>query len=72
MNPTIDLSPPEIRKLGWNALKSELGIAGSLKYLLEYNKGEGDYTKLRKEIFQDKKVKDIIDDMKNEKLYRTT
>ena len=68
MKPMIDLSPPEIRKRGWNALKSELGIAGSLKYLLEYNKGEGNYTVLRKEMFQDKKVRDIIDDMSNEGL----
>jgi hypothetical protein len=66
MKPMVDLSPPEIRKRGWNALKSQLGIAGSLKYLLEYNKGEGDYTKLRKEMFQDKKVKDIINDMSKE------
>ena len=50
MKPMIDLSPPEIRKRGWNALKSELGIAGSLKYLLEYNKGGGNYTDLRKEM----------------------
>ena len=68
MKPMIDLSPPEIRKRGWNALKSELGIAGSLKYLLEYNKGGGNYTDLRKGMFQDKKVRDIIDDMSNEGL----
>jgi len=64
MNQLIDLSPPEIRKLGWNALKSQLGIAGGLRYLLEYSKGERDYTKLRKEMFQGKKVKDIVVDMK--------
>ena len=68
MKPMIDLSPPEIRKRGWNALKSKLEIAGSIKYLLEYNKGEGNYTDLRKEMFQDKKVRDIIDDMSNEGL----
>jgi len=66
MNLKIDLSPPEIRKAGWNALKSKMGIAGSLKFLLEYNKGEGDYTTLRREIFQGKRVQDIIDDMKRE------
>jgi len=66
MNPKIDLSPPEIRRLGWQALKSQLGIARSLKFLLEYDKGEGDYTQLRKEIFQGKKVEDIIQDMRKE------
>lgn len=68
MKSLVDLSPPEIRKRGWNALKAELGIAGSLKYLLEYEKGEGDYTRLRKEMFENKKVKDIIDDMNGEGL----
>jgi hypothetical protein len=66
MNPKIDLSPPEIRRLGWQALKSQLGIARSLKFLLEYDKGEGDYTQLRKEIFQGQKVEDIIQDMRKE------
>ena len=68
MKPMIDLSPPEIRKRGWDVLKSELGIAASLKYLLEYSKGEGNYTNLRKEMFQDQKVREIIDDMSNEGL----
>lgn len=63
MNLTIDLTPPEIRKAGWQALKSQLGVAGSLKFLLEYNKGEGNYTELRKELFKGQTVDDIIEDM---------
>ena len=66
MKHEIDLSSPEIRKLGWNALKSQLGIARSLKYLLEYSKGEGDYTKIRREIFCGKKVEAIAEDMKRQ------
>jgi hypothetical protein len=63
MNVTLDLTPPAIRKAGWQALKSQLGIAQSLKFLLEYDKGEGNYTELRKEIFQGKTVADILEDM---------
>lgn len=63
----INLSSPEIRKQGLNALMSQLGIARTLKFMMEYNQGEGDYTKIRKEIFQKLTVKDIVDDMKNEK-----
>ena len=63
MNLTIDLTPPEIRKVGWQALKSQLGVARSLKFLLEYNKGEGNYTESRKEIFQGQTVDDILADM---------
>ena len=66
MNIQIDLSPPEIRKRGWQALKSHLGIHGGLKFLFEYNKGEGNYTQTRKELFEKLKVKDIVKDMKEE------
>ncbi len=63
MNLTIDLTPLEIRKVGWYALKSQIGIARSLKFLLEYDKGEGDYTELRKELFKGQTVTDILNDM---------
>jgi len=59
----IDLSPPEIRKIGWEALRSQLGISRSLKFILEYSKGEGNYTQMRKLYFQEKKKKNILDDM---------
>ena len=63
MKTTVDLTPLEIRKAGWHALMSQLGAAGSLKFLLEYNKGEGNYTELRKEIFKDQTVDDILEDI---------
>ncbi len=63
MNLTIDLTPTEIRQAGWQALKSQLGVARSLKFLLEYSKGEGNYTELRKEIFKGQTVDDILEDM---------
>ena len=66
MDMKIDLSPPEIRIQGWNALKAQLGISASLRFIQEYSKGEGDYTELRKEMFRGKKVKDIIGDIQKE------
>ena len=66
MNISIDLSPPEIRKMGWEALKTKLGVHGSLKFLLEYSKGEGNYTEARKEVFKNLKVRDVVKDMKKE------
>ena len=66
MKQAIDLTPPEIRKAGWKALRSRLGIAGSLRFLLEYEKGEGDYTKLRRKKFHGKTVEDIVHDMRKE------
>ncbi len=61
-----NLSPPEIRKAGWEVLRSHLGVSRSLKFILEYSKGEGDYTKTRREYFQNLTVKGIIDDMRSQ------
>ena len=50
MSKFAELTPMEIREAGWNALKSQLGLPGAIKFLLQYEKGEGNYTKLRKKI----------------------
>ena len=60
------LTPAEIRKAGWEALREKLGPAGTLRFILEYDRGEGDYTELRKKLFKDKTVRDIVQDMKKE------
>ena len=51
------------RRVNLKDSKSQLGIAGSLKFLLEYSKGKGNYTELRKEIFKGQSVDDILEDM---------
>ncbi len=63
---SIDLTPAEIRKEGWEALVSKLGVAKSLRFLLEYDRGHGNYTELRKELFAGQTVDDILDDIANE------
>jgi hypothetical protein len=63
---SIDLTPAEIRKEGWEALVSKLGVAKSLRFLLEYERGHGNYTELRKELFAGQTVDDILDDIANE------
>jgi len=47
-------------------LRSHLGVSGSLKFILEYSKGKGDYTKTRREYCQNLTVKGIIDDMRSQ------
>ena len=59
----MDFTPAEIRKAGWQALKNQLGVSRSLKFLLEYNKGEGNYTELRQELFQGQTVDELLADM---------
>ncbi len=66
----INLSSPEIRRQGWHALMTQLGAAGTLKFMMEYNQGEGDYTKSRLEMFQKVTVKELMQDMKKEHFNR--
>ena len=61
-----ELTPAEVRRAGWEALKEKLGPASALKFILDYDRGEGDYTEFRKKIFRGKTVKDIMEDMKKE------
>ena len=66
MTTTIDLTPAEIRKVGWEALVSQLGVAKSLRFLLEYERGQGNYTELRKELFAGQTVDHVLEDMAKE------
>jgi hypothetical protein len=62
------MTPAEIRKVGWEALREKLGIAGTLKFIFEYDRGAGNYTELRRKLFENKTVMDIIQDMKKESI----
>ena len=64
--PLNELTPAEVRRAGWEALREKLGPASALKFILDYDRGEGNYTELRKKIFKEKTVKHIIEDMKKE------
>ena len=46
------------------ALVERLGIAGATLFVLEYEKGYGDYTEERKRIFNKKKLDEIVKEMK--------
>ena len=54
----------ETKIMGWKALVKELGYAGATKFILLYEKGEGDYTKERKELFKDITTEDIVREIK--------
>jgi len=67
MRQMSNLTPMEIQKAGWEAsLKKQLGLVGALRFILQYEKGEGDYTKLRKELFKNETVESLIGKMKKE------
>jgi len=67
MSQILHRTPVEIQRAGWGALKKQLGLPGALRFLLQYEKGEGDYTKLRKKYFKGKTVKSLINGMRKER-----
>jgi hypothetical protein len=57
----------EIRTKGWNALVKELGHSGATRFILLYEKGEGDYTKERKKLLKGLTIEHIVEEMKKRK-----
>ena len=49
----------EIKKQGWDALVKKLGLSGATMFIMEHEKGSGDYTEERKKIFAGKSVDEI-------------
>jgi hypothetical protein len=49
---------------GWKVLITTLGLAEATRFLLQYQKGSGDYIKYRKKIFKNVSVKDIVKEYK--------
>ncbi len=45
----------------------ELGYSGATKFILLYEKGEGYYTKERKELFKNITIEDIVKEIKESK-----
>ncbi len=64
--PLNELTPAEVRREGWKALTEKLGPTSALKFILDYDRGKGNYTELRNKIFKGKTVRNIIQDMKKE------
>nr|CBX31460.1 hypothetical protein N47_E49720 [uncultured Desulfobacterium sp.] len=52
-----ELTPVEVRRAGWEALREKLGPAGALKFILDYDRGEGNYTELRKKYSRESRLK---------------
>ena len=56
---TETLSLYEIRTIGFEALLRELGPAGAIRFIQQYETGRGDYTRDRKKILPKKAVREI-------------
>lgn len=56
---TETLSLYEIRTIGFEALLRELGPAGAIRFIQQYETGRGDYTRDRKKLLPKKSVREI-------------
>ena len=54
------LSGYALRDAGWNALVKNLGLVNATRFILQYESGFEDYSKIRKELFKGKSVTDIV------------
>ena len=63
-SPRPALSVYELRCEGWIALTERLGVAGAIRFLMQYDPGHGDYTEERRRIFADLTLDAVLDEMK--------
>jgi len=54
---TETLTLYEIRTVGFEALLRELGPAGAIRFLQQYESGQGDYTRNRKKLLPKKSAR---------------
>lgn len=62
MSQTITLH--EINREAFDVLYKELGLVKTLRFLNQFSSGKGDYTQLKAELFTEKTVEDIVQEMR--------
>ena len=55
------VSPVEIREIGFEALTKELGVVGAIRFMQQYDRGRGDYTKEREKLYNDMTVDELFE-----------
>jgi hypothetical protein len=59
------LSPYELRREGWKALTERLGIAGAIRFLMQYEAGGGDYTVERRQLFSNLQLDEALAEIRS-------
>jgi len=57
----------ELKIDGWKALIDSLGLAEATRFLLQYQKGSGNYTKERKKLLENISINEIVEPYKKNK-----
>ena len=67
---TEPLTLYEIRTVGFEVLLRELGPAGAIRFLQQYESGQGDYTRNRKKLLPKKSVREIGRQIMKQRQYK--
>ena len=68
---TDTLNPVELRTAGYKALAEALGPLGMARFLRQFERGNGDYTRDRKKWLADKSVQAVVRRIRNRKKSRS-
>ena len=60
MTRSSSMSLYEIRLEGWKALTERLGPAGAMRFMMQYDPGQGDYSNERHEIFDALTMEELL------------
>ena len=55
------LTPIELRRQGFAVLVEHLGVANALRFMGQFEVGQGDYTKERDALFEDETVEQLAE-----------
>jgi hypothetical protein len=65
---TLELQPlAEITQDAFRILNKEIGIANTVRFITQFTKGYGDYTKDRQQLFGELSLDEVIAEIKREK-----
>jgi hypothetical protein len=57
----------ELRRVGWEALVEILGPANATRFILQYERGTGDYVKMRNDLFGEKNLEELYGEITKKK-----
>ena len=64
MNQTPTRPPAEVSRIGFAALCDRLGMADAIRFLQQFDLGQGDYTEEREGLFESDTVSSLVQEMK--------
>jgi hypothetical protein len=63
----VPINANTLQKLGIDALTEKLGVVGMVEFMRLFDTGHGDYTKERKQLFENLTIEDICKEIEENK-----